>query len=269
MVIDRLIKFYKDREFDVATGLNPCHFGGHPYAPFTWLIKDGRNYTNGLGIALQEIYFLENLCAAHRPHSIFIIGNSFGWSTLALALINPEAQILAIDAGFDGNSFEGLELTNEIAEQAGLQVRAVKAVSPQDVDAVMKEHLNGSTDFDFVDGLHTNDQIVIDFEATRGFLHDDGVMVFHDVHEAKMREGFSQIEAVWLGESRVLMATPSGIGVLFPSSVDPAVKRVIEAFSPSDETIAFMEQQVWNRRHRHLARWKRSFNKRIGKRSTG
>ena len=54
MVIDRLIQLYKDRGFDVATGLNPGHFGGHPYAPFTWLIKDGRNYTNGLGIALRH-----------------------------------------------------------------------------------------------------------------------------------------------------------------------------------------------------------------------
>jgi hypothetical protein len=141
----------------------------------------------------------------------------------------------------------------------------VKAVSPQDVGAAVGEHLNGSVDFAFIDGLHTNAQIVLDFDAVNKVLADKGVMAFHDVHEAKLREGFSQIQDQWPGEARILMATPSGIGILFPASLDDSAKSVVDAFTLSEEAHDFMKQQAWNRRHRHLARWKRSLGKRIGK----
>ena len=101
----------------ISTGLNPCHFGNLPSAAFTWFIKDGESLTNGLGIAMQEVYFLECLFARLKPKSIFIIGNSAGWSSLALALLNPQARCVAIDAGFDRNALDGLDFTNRVAER--------------------------------------------------------------------------------------------------------------------------------------------------------
>ena len=47
------------RGIEISTGLNPCHFDNLPQATFTWFIRDGASLTNGLGIAMQEIYFLE------------------------------------------------------------------------------------------------------------------------------------------------------------------------------------------------------------------
>ena len=111
-IVNRLIDIYQRRGFLVSTGLNPCHFENFKTAPFTWLIKEGKNHTDGLGISTQEIYFLECLFEEFAPQNIFIIGNSFGWSTLAMSLLNPAAQIVAIDSGFSKNSLDGIDFTN-------------------------------------------------------------------------------------------------------------------------------------------------------------
>jgi hypothetical protein len=68
-IIARLAALYQSRGIDLAAGLNPSHFGGYPQAAFTWFVKDGESLTNGLGIALQEIYFLECLFARFRPQA--------------------------------------------------------------------------------------------------------------------------------------------------------------------------------------------------------
>src|SRR5262245_733219 len=108
-VLARLVSLYESRGIQISTGLNPVHFERFPLVPFTWFIKDGESLTNGLGIALQEIYFAECLFERFHPTRILVIGNSFGWSTFALALTNPSANVVAIDAGLDRNSLEGIE----------------------------------------------------------------------------------------------------------------------------------------------------------------
>jgi len=132
-ILSRLVNLYETRGIQISTGLNPCHFDNYPLAPFTWFIQDGGSLTNGLGIALQEVYFLECLFARLRPERLFVVGNSLGWSTFALALLNPSARVLAIDAGFDRFSLDGLDFTNRVAAEEGLAITAVKAVSPGDV----------------------------------------------------------------------------------------------------------------------------------------
>ncbi len=91
-ILSRLTSLYESRGISIAAGLNPSHFSNLPSAPFTWFVKDGRSLTNGLGIGLQEIYFLECLFDGFHPRRIFVVGNSLGWSTLALALLNPDRK---------------------------------------------------------------------------------------------------------------------------------------------------------------------------------
>src|SRR6266852_2813801 len=128
-----LVALYDSRGIEISTGLSPWHFDNLALANFTWFIRDGRSMTNGFGIAMQEIYFLECLFERFRPRRIFAIGNSTGWSSFALALANPQARVVAIDAGFDRNALAGIEFTNAVAAAEGLDLRAVRAVSPQDV----------------------------------------------------------------------------------------------------------------------------------------
>src|SRR5262245_39672008 len=113
-ILGKLVSLYESRGIGIATGLAPWRHANLPQTNATWFIRDGKSVTVGLGISSLEVYFLECLFAEFRPASIFIIGNSWGWSTLALALINPQARVVAIDAAYEGGIDEGMALTNRI-----------------------------------------------------------------------------------------------------------------------------------------------------------
>jgi len=94
-----LVALYEDAGFVVQSSLSPAHFPGFSLAelPFTFIHGDDGKLCVGGGISLSEITFFEALCEQLRPARIFIIGNAFGWSTLALGLINRAARVVAID----------------------------------------------------------------------------------------------------------------------------------------------------------------------------
>ncbi|MCW8861110.1 MAG: class I SAM-dependent methyltransferase [Rhodospirillales bacterium] len=261
-ILPKLIGLYEDSGFTVSTGLMPSFVGGLDEAPFTWLIKDGKKYTNGLGIAMQEVYFLECLSEALTPRNIFIIGNSFGWSTFALALANPQAKVVAIDSGYDVQSIEGLDLTSGIAHKAGLNVEAVKGASPDDIPRIVADSMDGTVDFAFIDGLHTNEQIVIDFKVLRQHTSENCVFLFHDIISCEMEQGFAEIRSLWDGEDRLLLGTSSGMGILFPKNIDERLRQTIDAFTGSEEAIAAMNHELWKRKNKRKIKFQRSLDKR-------
>jgi len=262
-ILNRLVDVYEKRGFEIATGLNASHFDNFTAAPFTWLMRDGRSFTNGLGITIGEVYLLECLLADLAPKRIFVIGNSFGWSTLALALLAPQAKVVAIDAGFDENSLEGIFLTNRIASEEGLNVQVVEAVAPQHVAAVIAEHLDGGeVDFAFIDGKHTNEQIVRDFDAVRAQASEDCVYLFHDVFEFSLQEGFSKNQHASGLSGGILRGTTSGMGLLYDASRIPSVAQTVATFTISEPAMAVVSQGAWNRRHRTIAKYRKSLAKR-------
>jgi hypothetical protein len=261
-IIAQLVDLYRAQGIEISTGLPPHRYDGYAGATFTWYFKDGKSLTNGLGIAMQEVYLLEHLFAAYRPRRALVVGNALGWSTLAIAALIGEGRVAALDAGTDENSLYGLDLTNRIAADGKLPAHAVKGVSPQDVAAVVDAELNGPLDFAFIDGLHTSAQIVLDYRAVRAKAAPDAVYLFHDVHEFDLVPGLKEIERLSGLEARMLWATPSGMALLCDFARHPGLAAVAAAFAPSPQAIAAIEQAAWNHRHRHLARWRRSIKKR-------
>lgn len=262
-IINKLFAGYESLGFTVSSGLNPHHHGGNLGAPFTWLMKGGRCFSNGLGISMKEIYFFECLFEEFRPRNAFVIGNSFGWSTLAIGLLNPEARVLAIDAGFDENSLEGLQITNRLGESLGLNVTAVQAVSPKGVDETVGRHLSEHIDFCFIDGLHTNDQVFKDFAALRPHMSQDGVFLFHDVISCDLMPGIARIAEVCGKVPEVLYGTSSGMAILCLGD-DRNIARTLATFRGDAEAIDLIRNQQRPKAHRLLSRWRRSIAKRIG-----
>lgn len=262
-IVPRLFALYRQRGFAVVSGLNPTHWQGLNSAPFTWLMRDGRSYTNGLGIALQEVFFLESLFSHYHPQQLFVIGNSFGWSAVALALLNPAAQTVAIDAGFDERASEGLELTNSIARAAGLKLRAVKGTSPQDVAGILARCFERPVDFAFIDGYHSNEQIVLDFHAIRPQASPDAVYLFHDVHEFDLYEGLARIEAESGLQLRRLLATPSGMAAAYPAAMAATLAPTLDVFAPDAAALAMISRAAWRHAHPKRAKYTRSSVKRL------
>jgi predicted O-methyltransferase YrrM len=266
-LVPTLIAAYRARGFDIVTGLEPKRHGGLPQAPFTWLTRHGRSVTNGLGITLQETFIVADLAAAARPKTIFVIGNSFGWSTLALGLACPTAKVIAIDACLDVQTRQGLALTNQLARDLGLKhLAALEAMSPRDVARVVKKHLGGKVGFAFIDGLHTNAQVVLDAQALKPFMAPRGTLLFHDVLDFGLEPGLQKIAQAYKAPGHILTATPSGMGLIALDPA-PAVKRALAAYAPPAHATAVLgAKAAWDhaQRRTRLARtlW-RSILKRL------
>jgi predicted O-methyltransferase YrrM len=264
-IIGRLAALYERRGIRIATGLNPSHFDNFPQAPFTWFFKDGESLTNGLGIALQEIYFLECLFARFHPQTVFAIGNSLGWSTLALALANPGARVLAIDAGTDRNAEEGIRLTNRIAEEESLPVTVVAGFSPGDVAQILREQKMSSIEFAFIDGYHSVEQVGFDFSAVSKAAAAGCVYLFHDAENFALTPGIQRIADETGMRWQLLLGTTSGMAIVYDHQ-SPLVFDDIAPFAVSADAIAAVRKAAWGHRHRHLARWRKSLRKRLGNR---
>ncbi len=264
-VIARLAALYEQRGIRIATGLNPSHFDDFPHAAFTWFFKDGESLTNGLGIALQEIYFFECLFARFRPKAVFAIGNSLGWSTLALALANPDARVLAIDAATDRQAEEGIHFTNRIAKEEGLPVTVVAGSSPGDVAQILRDQKMPPIEFAFIDGYHSVDQVVLDFGAVSKAAAPGCIYLFHDAENFALTPGIERIAAETGMHWQLLLGTTSGMAIVYDDR-SPLVFDDIAPFVVSAEAVAAIRDAAWGHRHRHLARWRKSLGKRLGNR---
>ena len=112
-----LLSLYEGEGLTVQTSLSPGHFPGFNSQdiPFTYMYRNGIQLAEGGGIAFAELAFVEHLFAVIHPRRLFVVGNAFGWSTLALAILNPDARIVAIDFCPTEMEEEGLAFTDEMS----------------------------------------------------------------------------------------------------------------------------------------------------------
>lgn len=168
-----------------------------------WRTSQGSRMLTDLrtGAALEpgDVELLVRLCSLVRPRRIFAVGNAFGFSSLVLSYACNNAPVDVLDAEQEGgDNHRGSELTREIAAAEGRNIRVHVGFSPGDTGFVMQKG-NGTYDLAFVDGRHSDRNLIMDFLGLREYLGPAPVVVFHDV-------GYY---GLWQGVSRVLRAQPS------------------------------------------------------------
>lgn len=218
----RLFGIYKKYGFTLSSELEPTFIGSNHFI-FTRLYANNLNQTYHLGLALREVAFLESLSSISDFKKIYIVGNSFGFSTLALSLINPDAKVVAIEIGMEPFTEQWIGATNKIADDEGLNIKVVKGSSPENTAEIINAELGGSIDFAFVDGMHTNPAIELDFNSLRPFGHRRTIYGFHDVLSHKMQDGLMAAVQKDPIPTQVFFATPSGVALAsheFPSGFD-------------------------------------------------
>jgi predicted O-methyltransferase YrrM len=208
---------------------------GAPYSDFTHIISADNEMTPHLGISAQEVYFLEHLFAAVAVTKVFVVGNSFGWSTFAIAMLAPQAQVTAIELAGEPFTAKWLDRTNQIAAEEALNVRVYKGSSPQDVAAVVARGGGGPFDLFFIDGQHTNEQIILDCRAAFAHACESTVFLLHDVLMHNMVQGVDQFarESGW--NMHLLWRTTSGMALLCRDSRHTALSPLLNAFGESDD----------------------------------
>lgn len=262
-IASQLVELFRQQGVTISTGLNPFHFGGLKEVPYTWFTKDGYTISTGFGIALQEVYFLEHILSAKPPRNALVVGNAMGWSTIALSLSAPEARVIGIDTGTDEQSRRGIELTNQIAEAGNLNLAAVVGTSPDDVESVCSREFATPIDFAFIDGLHTNEQVVKDFVAVRSCTTTDCVFLFHDVTEACLGPGLDEIRKIAPELRKTsLGATTSGMALLYSNEFADIINAAAAAFVVAPGAQGVIDRAIRHHRHRYLNRLFRSCVKR-------
>ena len=264
-ILNELVSIYAKRGIEIATGIPPHRYANLPQIAATWFVHSGESLTVGLGVSLQEIYFLECLFGKFEPRSCFIIGNSWGWSTFALALLNPSAKVVAIDSAVGPQFLEGLNFTNQVAHEHGLNVKAIQASSPEDVPRVMRHEFEGPVEFVFIDGQHTNDQLSRDFDAVLPFASHETVFLFHDVLDWGLLDGLKHASGTAAMPYHLLDGTTSGMGIIFDEAHRPNVADAIAPFIVSASVKRVLNDEVYRKTHRRSVRLRRSIAKRLPK----
>jgi predicted O-methyltransferase YrrM len=239
---------FESRGFKVRTGLSPWHFNCNAYRnlPLSSVFSDGSKLGAGGGISFVEMFFFDALCAAVRPTRILIIGNAFGLSTVLLSTLNPQARVVALDAGVEGiDNGLGNKLTERIAREEKLDLKVILGFSPKDVPATVEKHLDGKFDLVFIDGLHTNAQQELDFEACWKIGGNKAIYVFHDVLNFKMKPSFDRIVEKSSDMCHaILWRTASGMGILYPPAMTHPLADVIDLFSEPEMIIEKTKREV-------------------------
>lgn len=234
-IIPEAVGIYRSAGCETISGFSPYHFFNCPEAPFTTFLKDNQ-LVGCLGLALQEVMFIENFRDYIAPQRILIVGNAFGWSTVAFALMFPNAKTVAID--IDAN---GVQFTNGLIDRHRLSARAVVAESPTGVAAAVDEHLGGPVDFCLIDAMHDNQSLVADFGAVHAVAAPDACVLLHDVINWHMIEGVKHIQAQHKLKSKLLTRTPSGMALVY-SALSAEFAAYLDCFSDPPERFHSLRQ---------------------------
>lgn len=199
---------------------------------FTYILSEGRLLSGGGGLHMTELYMLESLAEVFSPKRIFIIGNAFGWSTLALSLCFPDAKVVAIDSDLVEGGNRGVDFVNDVAAAEGLNAKAIIATSPQDVSRVIEAELGGGVDLVLIDGNHTNEQQTADFEACRAVASPDCVYLLHDVLNWELTPSFQDLVKAHSAElhAMILTRTASGMAVFYPRAAQETLGLLFGVF---------------------------------------
>ena len=235
-IFRRLLLAYKRHGYSVRSGLNPYYLN-NPDEGFTAIYHNQSILSTGRGLSLIEIMFLEELLSTTKEtNNILVIGNAFGWSTLAVAMASPSAQVVAVDALIEGTeASKGKSLTLQIAEEEKLNIKVIDALSPRDIENVVTNNFNGKLDFVLIDGLHVNEQLLKDFKEVSCFASPDCIYFCHDVLNWHLLKAIKEITSLpCVHSSEILTRLSSGPALIFSQKPDVDIVDIVGAYV--DET---------------------------------
>jgi predicted O-methyltransferase YrrM len=140
--------------------------------------------------AVTEKYgrLLFRLVEYFKPSTIIELGTSLGISAVYLAKANPQAQVFTVEGCATkseqaASNFKSLGVSN-IEQHIG----RFDIILPDVIDHA------GKLDFAFIDGHHTREATLDNFEALLKIAHNYTVFVFDDIHwSAGMEKAWTEI----------------------------------------------------------------------------
>jgi predicted O-methyltransferase YrrM len=186
-----VVEAYKACGYEIALG--------NPDCLLTRLSKKGRRIETSAAISLSDLLLFQWIAATAPWERALVIGNSFGFSSFLLADLCAACSVDAIDAEVEGSENHlGSEITRQIARDYYPGVQLTIGFSPGDLEKACRFR---NYEFIFIDGLHTNEQLIADFEGIRELRSENSVVYCHDVGMAGMQSGWQRIKSQLLKEN--------------------------------------------------------------------
>jgi predicted O-methyltransferase YrrM len=185
----RVLEAYRRHGYEVLLG--------NPDILVTKLAKAGRIIDLSAGLTLSDILVFQWIAEIKPWHRALVIGNAFGFSAFILASLCSECLVDAIDAEVEGiENCLGSELTRRIASEDFPGMSLTIGFSPRDLPNACRFN---QYDFILIDGFHSNEQLIADFDAIRHLRSEECVVYCHDVGIARMLSGWQHIKSKLLG----------------------------------------------------------------------
>ena len=231
-VFSELNRRYKAEGLEVLGGFCPYITGVFP-STGTFIARSETFLSTSGGISDDEATIMHGLCEQTKPKNILIIGNSYGFSTVFLALANPDAKVIA----FDKYRTEGIKTTNKLLR--GLNNKEViQASTPDDIPSIIDTKFDGKIDLVLIDAVHTNDVQTAEFDILDSHLSENAVVIFHDVVSCKLLDSFEYVKSKYKNyDFRLITKSTSGIGVCVKGKKSDELESFLDYFSVSPEKI--------------------------------
>jgi predicted O-methyltransferase YrrM len=160
---------------------------------------------------------------------MFVIGNSFGLSTMCLALAAPEGRVVSIDNWSDPETASMHRPLCELilAEEKLDRVHIHFGSSPRDTAAALAAGgITTPLSIAFIDALHRDEAASADFSGLVPFLDERSIVLWHNVHltARAFRESSRMLGRSLFDEQHVLR-THGPLGIYFASKAHP---RLVE-----------------------------------------
>lgn len=240
-VYSELWKRYKNEGLEILGGFSPYITGissssGNLSCLGNYVANENTLLSTSAGIANDEATFIYGLCEIVCPKKILIIGNSYGFSTVFLALTCPDSKLIA----FDKYRTEGIKATNSML--AGLTNKEViQASTPDDIPSIIENKLDGEVDFVLIDAVHTNDMQTAEFQIIDKYLSPKSTVVFHDVLSCGLLPSLHFLQNNYIEyDFRIINKSSTGIAVCIKGDKCETLDNFLSYFSiGSEKVLAF------------------------------
>ena len=232
-VFSELQKRYESEGLDVYGGFSPFLSGGVLRSLGNYVGQQQELLSSSAGIANDEATIMHCICERIEPKRILVVGNSYGFSTVFLALSNPVAKLVA----FDKFRTNGIKLTKKVL--AGLKDKhVIQASTPDDIPNIIENYLDGSVDFVLIDAVHTNEMQSREFEILHQYLSAKSIVVFHDVLSCGLTPSLDYLSSKFKDfQFRLLQKSSTGMAVALSEQSYELLENYINYFGMLDENV--------------------------------
>jgi predicted O-methyltransferase YrrM len=131
---------------------------------------------------------LYRLVGYFKPQTIIELGTSLGISTLYMALANPDASVFTVEGCTTKSEQAASNFSALLVSNVEQHIGHFDLILPD----LVKQ--TGKLDFAFIDGNHTYEATIANFDILMSIADNDTVFVFDDIHwSADMQKAWNVI----------------------------------------------------------------------------